>query len=398
MGNGFAIHFGNERVLKVVVTAAGLSADVGGPARTVPALCKALSKLGVKVELCTVGNSLEAGAGGSDGDYVTTAVMTSATKYRPMAWAKEFCLRVRQAIETSAEPTVLYDVGLWLPSNHFVAKIARGTRTPLIISPRGMLSARALRVARLKKKVAWQVYQKRDLAAARVLHATSESEAEDIRSLGSKQRIAVIPNGTHFPAEIVRVARNSEPRTVLFLSRLHPIKGLADLVNAWARVRPVGWRAVIVGPDENNYRREIERLVASFGLEAVFEFAGPTSDVGKWKFYEAADLFVLPSHSESFGLAIAEALASGVPVITTDATPWKEIEEKRAGWRIAPGADALTLALDEATRCSDTELKEMGERGREFVCLRFSWDTVALKMADLFRWIVHGGDRPEYLR
>src|SRR5208282_2025230 len=126
-----------------------------------------------------------------------------------------------------------------------------------------------------------------------------------------------------------------EIRTVLFLSRIHPKKGLLDLVEAWAGIqRPeaggqwsaVGgqpkWRVVVAGGDENGHLAEVKAEIRKQKLESSFEFIGEVADEMKWDLYQSADLFVLPTKSENFGIVIAEALACGVPVITTRGTPW----------------------------------------------------------------------------
>lgn len=381
--------------MKVVVTIAALDLEHGGPPRTVPALCRALARLGADVELITISEGRDADPAAKDELFKLNVIPTRSDRYHSSSWRATFRETLAR-VATSDSNAVIYDAGLWLPGNHLSARTAARTRTPLVVSPRGMLSARALRVSGLKKKIAWRLYQARDLRMARVLHATSEAEAEDFRAAGLKQPIAVIPNGVEIPATVTpRAPANSHIRTLLFLSRLHPIKGLADLVTAWARVRPEKWRAVIAGPDENNYRREIEQMVREHQLQTHFEFVGPANEARKWELLARADLFALPSYSESFGLVIAEALASGLPVITTRATPWSEIETGPCGWWIAPGVDSLAQALREATTSADSTLKSMGQRGREMVHQNYSWGSAGEKMTHVFEWLLDGGETPQ---
>jgi glycosyltransferase involved in cell wall biosynthesis len=258
-----------------------------------------------------------------------------------------------------------------------------------------MLSAQALQFAKWKKRLAWIAYQKSDLRRARVLHATSENEAKDFRARGLSQPIAIVPNGVDVPADSREpITNNRELKTVLFLSRLHPMKGLKDLVRAWAQVRPPRWRVILAGPDEDGHRSEIEALIASLNLQSDFEFAGSVDDEMKWKLLAGADLFVLPSYSESFGLAIAEALAAGVPVITTKATPWRELESHRCGWWIDNGVEPLANSLAEASSSSAAELHEMGKRGRKLIEQNYSYSQVALEMKALCGWLLNQRNRP----
>src|SRR6266404_3610257 len=382
--------------MKVVVTIATLDPQHGGPARTVPALCQALVRHGAEVEMVTIAERGRGAASLETAGFKATVIETGATRYQPRSWAAQFKDALSNALRGKKD-VVLYDVGLWLPSNHFAAQVAAQTQTAFVSSPRGMLSGQALQFAKWKKRLAWISYQKSDLKRARVLHATSENEAKDFRQRGLTQPVAVVPNGVDVPSQSPRqLAPDATARTLLFLSRLHPIKGLKDLVRAWAQMRPPGWRVILAGPDERNHRSELGALIASLNLESDFEFAGPVNDGMKWKLLAAADLFVLPSYSESFGLAIAEALAAGVPVITTRATPWGELELHRCGWWINTGVAALAKTLALATQSSREDLRAMGTRGRELVLEKYSWDIVAERMLSIFEWLIERRERPAW--
>jgi glycosyltransferase involved in cell wall biosynthesis len=383
--------------MKVVVTIATLNPQHGGPARTVPALCRALVRHGADLEMVTIAERGRAPASLETAGFNATVIETRATRYQPRSWTAQFKDALSRALREK-EYSVLFDVGLWLPSNHFAAQIAAQTQTSFVISPRGMLSPQALQFAKWKKRLAWIAYQKSDLKRARVLHATSENEAKDFRQRGLTQPIAIVPNGVEAPVQLsLRPTSHESPRTLLFLSRLHPMKGLKDLVRAWAQVRPPRWRVVLAGPDEGDHRSEVESLVASLNLQSDFEFAGPVDDETKWKLLARTDLFVLPSYSESFGLAIAEALAAAVPVITTRATPWRELESHHCGWWIDTGVDALANSLAEATNKTAEELRAMGKHGRKLVLEKYSWDVVAQKMLSLFEWLIGRGEQPPWL-
>jgi len=380
--------------MKVVVTVATINPRHGGPARTVPALCRALVRNGTEVELVTLAERRSDAPSIAATEFKATVIETDATRYQSRSWSVRFKKALMSALH--ANDAILYDVGLWLPANHFASTIARRTQTPFVASPRGMLSSHALEVAKWKKRVAWHLYQQSDLKRARVLHATSGHEAHDFHKNKLTQPIAIIPNGVDVPVRLPK-HEASNRRTALFLSRLHPIKGLKDLVLAWDQVRPPGWRVVIAGPDEDGHRGEIESLIATLGLHADFEFAGSVDDEVKWKMFSSAELFVLPSYSESFGLSIAEAMAAGLPVITTCATPWEELHANRCGWWIEPGADSLANTLSLATKRSSAELREMGQRGCDLVRRNYSWDTTAKKMLAVFEWLIGQNEQPNWL-
>jgi glycosyltransferase involved in cell wall biosynthesis len=113
--------------------------------------------------------------------------------------------------------------------------------------------------------------------------------------------------------------------------------------------------------------------------------------------YRTASLFVLPTHSENFGVAVAEALAAGCPVITTRGAPWSDLAEKRAGWWIPVGVDPLRRALEEAMSKHPIDLAEMGARGRAWMERDFSWRQITEQMIESYRWIREGGARPQWI-
>ena len=169
------------------------------------------------------------------------------------------------------------------------------------------------------------------------------------------------------------------------------------LVEAWAKVRPPGWKLKIVGPDEAGHRAEVESLVRKAGLAADFEFTGPLQGEALGAAYESASLFLQPSHTENFGMAIAEALSHSLPVVTTTGTPWSILPERGCGWGVAPTADQLALILSTATGLDDETLRCMGMRGRELVASEFSWRQTANKMKAVYQWVLGGETKPIFL-
>ncbi len=257
-----------------------------------------------------------------------------------------------------------------------------------------MLEPWALRHHWLKKRVAWWLYQRRDLHRAAMLHATASSEAAQFRRLGLRQPIVVLPNGVDLPTTMPpRAVNPTGRRRALFLSRIHPKKGLIELVQAWSRLRPQGWEMVIAGTDEGGHEAEVRRAVDAVGLRAEFVFPGAFSDEAKWALYRSAELFVLPTHSENFGVVVAEAMAAGLPVITTHGAPWALLEEQRCGWWIPDDAEGLQKALADALDRPPDHLAAMGSRGAAAVTECFRWDRIGSRMAQAYRWML--GDEPE---
>ena len=287
--------------------------------------------------------------------------------------------------------------GLWKYLSIAVHSWGRRTDRPYVISSRGMLEPWALKQSSLQKKIALWSFQRMALQSAACLHATSRQEARSIRLLGFENPIAVIPNGVLIPGIPERTIDRSRIRHALFLSRLHPKKGLLNLLNAWHAVRPDGWRLLIAGPDEKNHLQEVKAVVRQLALEDEITFFGDVRGELKAGLYSRADLFVLPSHSENFGLVIAEALSFGVPVITTRATPWEDLEKRNCGWWIDVGLAPLVQALREAISAPIENLLEMGLRGRKLVEEKYGWDKVAQQMLEIYEWLIRKGEQPSWL-
>ena len=127
-------------------------------------------------------------------------------------------------------------------------------------------------------------------------------------------------------------------------------------------------------------------------------FAGPLYRDAKHRAYQDADLYVLPSKTENFGHTVAEALARGVPVVTTTGTPWSPVVGHRCGWCVEPSASGLIKGLGQALNLSDEQRASMGANGRAWMERAFSWTAVADQMAQTYAWAAGLGDAPDCLR
>jgi len=360
------------------MAATSLAPAYGGPAYSVSRLATALAEAGAEVGLWSADGSVA----GAD--------------LLPCDGAVRRLIGELRASATDFQPDVIHDNGLWLPHNHRVAEVAQASGRPRIVSTRGMLEPWALRHKRWKKAAAWRLYQRRDLERAAMLHATAEAEADNLAGMGLKPPIRTIPNGVDLPDLAPKRPPQGPMRTALFLGRIYPVKGLPMLVEAWGRARPAGWRLVIAGPDEAGHRREVELVVAAAGLGESVSFPGPVSGAAKAALLQDADLFVLPSHSESFGMALAEALAHATPVLTTTAVPWPALETRQCGWRASPTVDGIAAALSVATAQTRETLRAMGAAGRELVSAEYGWPRIADEFLTLYEALARdaGGGQP----
>lgn len=342
----------------------------GGPARSVPALAAAQAACGADVRICTrtmptIDISGYTGIGFVSGDLADVLCAN---------WL----------------PDLVHDHGVWRRSNHLSAKVARNKRIPRIVSPRGMLEPWCLQHHRLRKQAAWKLYQHRDLLSCTSLHATSEAEAVQFRRLGLNQPVIILPNGVSLPESQHQqhVDNQSTKREVVFLSRIHPKKGLLNLITAWKQVARDGWQLRIVGSDEGGHRREIENAVTENALQGSVMVSDPVYSEEKWDLLRNADVMVLPSFSENFGIVVAEALAVGTPVITTTGTPWSKLQEHRCGWYVEPTSEGIAASLSTAMSSSREELAAMGDRGRRWVRQEFQWSEIGHRMLQSYEWLL----------
>ena len=220
---------------------------------------------------------------------------------------------------------------------------------------------------------------------------------EQIRACGFRAPVAVISNGVDTPS-FEGPATKGERRTLLFLSRIHVTKGIDRLLHAWKSLQQKhpDWDLVIAGKDATSYLSVCNGLVRDLELERV-HFPGPLYGEEKSAAYRYADLFVLPTHYENFGLVVAEALVHGCPVVVSKGAPWSGVERTDSGWWTDNSVPALAASLDEAMGCSRDVLMHKGANGREWMQRDFSWRHAAEKMQAAYEWLLSGGAVPQHI-
>ena len=381
--------------MRVLLAVGSLARETGGPARTVPALSAALARTGGEISILSrVGMGTESAAEDLAVAGVAVARAPSGGSHAVSRTLELDYRRVVLRTIANGHFDIVHDNGIWRMCNHWVGEAATKQGLPLVISPRGMLEPWSLSHKALKKRVAWAAFQRRDLERAALVHATSEMEANHLRELGVSLPIAVIPNGVDVPDQRSEGKEERHPRVCLFLSRLHPKKGVVNLVDTWSTVRPPGWHLVVAGSGDPAYIRVVKDLIRDRGLKDCISLVGYADDGMKRVLFSQVDLFVLPSFSENFGVVVAEALAHAVPVVTTTGTPWSVLREAGCGWWVDPTVEGLSRALEEATALTPEERRRMGQIGRELVRKQFSWDHLAAAMRQAYDWVLRGGEAP----
>ncbi|MFM9065261.1 MAG: glycosyltransferase [Pirellula sp.] len=323
-------------------------------------------------------------AAGLEGYLLCPDHLDDTTRYAPII-AKNFPSFEQLTKSHLQRPiSAVHIHGIWEPFLHKCVSYAKRHKLPYTISPHGMLEPWALSQRKWKKRLAWWLYQRSDLCKATFLMATAPSEAQQFRNLGLRNPIEVLPNGIVFPDTLPERSTNRNEKTALFLSRIHPKKGLPMLAEAWAKLRPDRWRMLVIGPDDHGHRSELESLVSRLGLSSCWSFSEPVYWVEKSQAFVDADLFILPTYSENFGIAVAEALAHNLPVITTDQAPWQGLDQHRCGWWVPANIDGILGALRQATSLLGDELEAMGQRGRNWVQREFAWPSISQRLIRIY--------------
>jgi glycosyltransferase involved in cell wall biosynthesis len=274
-----------------------------------------------------------------------------------------------------------------------------------VIAPSGTLRPDAIRRKGLKKRIALALEFRRRLQQAAALHATSLQEAHEIRAFGLEPPIAVIPKGIHVDQFIgsadsdlldSRWPELRGKRRLLFLGRIHHIKGLENLAAAWGLVasEAMDWQLVIAGPDEGGYRKRVEKTLAEAGVADRTTFTGEIRGEDKYRLLRESDALVLPSFSENFGFCVCEALASGLPVIASRGTPWEGLEREGCGYWVESAIEPLADGIRKLVRLEDPERRAKGERGRAWIEREFTAEASGRALLALHSWIL-GGSRPD---
>jgi glycosyltransferase involved in cell wall biosynthesis len=379
----------------ILQTVASLSMSEGGVPRSVAGLATALWSHGREVTILAADASPQS----------RSVLAARPHRYLPVIEVGGCRYRFRglsnqlQRIHGESSLTLVHDHGIWLPMHDDIATWSERNGIPRLVSVRGMLNPWALGRHRRRKQAAWLGYQRRGLATADAIHATSEAEFEAVRRAGLRQPVIILGNGivVSEPQRRISPAGVGE-RTALFLSRLHPSKGLDLLVHAWRAASPKNWKLVIAGEGHDGYEHWLQREIDSLGLTASVILCGAADDQQKETLYGGSELFILPTRSENFGLVVAEALAAGLPVITTQAAPWSWLPERRAGWWVPVNVASLASAIQEATALGSQELAGMGRRGRSEVLGLFEWSSVVKQYEAAYDWLQGLASAPSCVR
>jgi glycosyltransferase involved in cell wall biosynthesis len=281
-------------------------------------------------------------------------------------------------------PAIVHINGIWSPQNWGFQKAAQELGIKVVLSPHGMLEPWILAHNPWKKKIGLFLYQNKAIRRADHLHATALMEKESIRNLGFTNDFTIIPNGIDL-SEIKKKKEGYGSKKIIFFSRIHPKKGIELLLEAWRTTNTQGWSLEIAGNGDADY---IQILTQNANNINNVNFVGAKYGEEKWDFLRSADIMILPTHSENFGIVVAEALAVGLPVITTKGTPWEDLNIHNCGWWIDLSVASLRSTLMSAFLKDTLELKEMGENGMKLIEDKYNIKPIGIDFKKLYKKIL----------
>ena len=373
--------------MKILSFVSSLDLACGGPSRSVPMLVKGLAELGVDITLMTIRSK----------DMNTHALEGTTAKLKVLE--PSFSKKDIAKYLADEKFELIQIQSMWDLPYHKVMVEARRLGIPYVVTPRGMLEPWSLSQKKLKKKLAWWLYQRNDVQKSACVFSTAKMEAEHVSELGITTCKAVIPNGIETDAYPCKSSVDGVRKQVLFLSRIHVKKGIEILFEAWKRVASAfpDWQLQVIGNGDTEYIHTLEMKVESLGLKDSINILPPVFGEAKIKVYQESALFCLPSFSENFGMVIAEAMSCGTPVITTTNCPWNILNDTKTGWCIDLNVDNLERALRDAMAMNPTDLYEMGQKASKLIYENFDYRSVTRKTLRLYEWLLNGGEKPEFV-
>ncbi|MDH3512846.1 MAG: glycosyltransferase [Gammaproteobacteria bacterium] len=383
--------------MKIVHYLARVNMTEGGLVSAVLDICRPLAAAGHEVVIITYDDTDIPGDWGDSG--TPQPIVVAKPTRRPGLFNKAALLRLELLIKAA---DVLHLHTPWEITNVQIAAVANRRGIPYVLSAHGMLDDWSMAQRSFKKRLYLAMFGRRLLERAGCVHCTATAEHDQARKWFPRGRAEEIP--LMFDLEPYRKSPRSQAAgsvvpdaklgtpMLLFLSRLHYGKGVDVLIKAadLLRRRNQPFRLVIAGSGDQKYMEQLRRSVESRDLESIVTFVGSVTGAAKLSLYQAADMLVLPTIHENFGLVIPEALACKTPVVTTKGVAiWPELE-KSGGVLIAERtaisiAEAITILLADPER-----LKTMAEAGHRWVLETFGSDQIMQRYAMMYEKVMLG--------
>lgn len=391
--------------MKILHIIENIDNSYGGPAKSVPFLIKYQNKIEVKNKIISIAlKDDETNDICKENNIEIISSKYNGPKF--LKYSDNFCKTITDEI---IDQTILHTHSLWNYPPYCAFKLSKKYKLPLIMSIRGNLYDWNLNKSKWKKDLALNLFQMKMLKEASCLHATEENEVKAIRNLGIKTPVALISNGIEVEEfenlsskeeAMKNLTLDADKRYILFMSRIDSKKGLEYLVNSFIKLEKLfpEWELLIAGPIyDQKYFNKINTNISNANINVKVHYFGMVNGKKRLDLFAASELFILPAHTENFGMVIGEAMAATLPVITTTGTPWKVLNDKNAGWWVDLNSKNICIALEKAMKKNSQELKEMGKRGYEIIKKDFTWGEVANKMKQVYSWVLSKSEKPDFV-
>lgn len=383
--------------MKVLHVVHSLIPEAGGNAKVVAELTENLAKRGITTSIFTT--IMEKDEQENLFQPKGVGLFVSQQSFLARGWPYYSPELKKNIMKEMSKFDIIHIHDIWHYPCYAAYRIAKRADKPYIITTQGTLEPWALKYKGLRKRIYMSLVQKRILQEAASIHALTDEETKHIRAIGIENTIIKIPNGID-PQEFQNLPPRKDldrlfpglqgKRVILFLGRIHPIKGLDLLAKTFGKIARErdDVRLLIAGPNKEGYQAHIEKMLQTEGVLDKVIFTGMINGYEKMAVLNGADIFILPSYSEGFSIAVLEAMICGLPVIITSQCCFPEVEISKAGFIIEP--DTYQLANSLSKLLNDPELcKVMGENGRELVLEKFTIDKIANQMINLYENIMN---------
>lgn len=369
----------------------GVEEEQTGAGYVIPRLCSVLVQQGIKITLVALdlGGYLIEGLTEADGlEFRRFPYMGP----RKIGYSPELRAFMKGALE---DADIVHTHFLWAYPQALAARMALRDQKPLVQTIHGALFPEALSKSKLAKFLWLKFIDGPALQKAQCVVATSESEAKCIENRLSPKRLEIIPNAIETPnlpdkdfavGRAHEVLGTHDGKYVLYLGNLHIHKNIEKLIEAWSGIQRnwPGHILVVAGPGMRKYIMKLQGLIHRLGLTERIKLFGPVYGLDKWALLYAADVVVLPSRSENFGLVVAEALYCGTPAVASQGTPWSCLEPEGFGHWVKTEDSLLAKAIQDVLSWSTESRKLMAVNAQQFIRNHFSWEEVAKQYIRLY--------------
>lgn len=390
--------------MKILHVIESLRKNAGGAAEIVPVIAEEQRHCGNDVAMVTLESA----------DYSDTAVHAQKAGVKMVAYRRSSVLPgilgfswtyMKELDGLIAGVDIVHVHGLWQFFGWWAALRTRHLRKVLVMQPHGSLEPERLKISKWRKQIVGTLVDRPLLRNADCVLTTAESEREHVIKYGiAPERVKAIPLGLHSepylsaksdPGLLASLGVDTSKNLLLYFSRITPIKGLDMLAEAWRLLADFHdeWQLVIAGPDDRGYTDEMKTLYGRLLPAGTYVFTGPVYGKDKFSLLKSVHAFVLPTRSENFSIAVAEAMASGLPVVCTKGAPWGIVEKAHAGYWVDVDENALSDGLCKVLGASTDERAALGKNGQECVAREYEWTSITKAMTALYGDLQQKGAR-----